>query len=239
MDYDFTKCLVFKAAQNSEPGVGKFCPKARDKAREIFGRPTLVSPARPRLKDDPAAACRFPFCLDGLSNRRSRRQPFVMRMDRHAEPGQHRQVPVNGVGVKTFARYGDIVEAARPFTSFVQPDQKILARQPAEDRAAQQALQINDEVEFLGPEPADAAEHFRPVSRMSPAPAFEVDQPCQIRISLQERGERRIDPPENVRLAEMTFEQTEHGQSLNDVAKRAGFENEDFQMKKLKRRKKK
>jgi hypothetical protein len=74
---------------------------------------------------------------------------------------------------------------------------------------------------------------------MGPAPALEPDQSSQIRISLQERGEGGIDPPENVRRPEMTFEQTEHGQSLNDIAKRAGFENEDFQMKKLKRRKKK
>jgi hypothetical protein len=32
----------------------------------------------------------------------------------------------------------------------------------------------------------------------------------------------------------MQFEQTQHGQRLDHIAKRTGFENEDFQMKILK-----
>src|SRR5271154_860038 len=105
--------------------------------------------------------------------------------------------------VKIFAWDRHIIKSARPLAGIIQPDQKILARQPAKDRAAQQTLQINDQVELLGAHPADAVDHFRPVKRMSPAPTFETDQSRQVRIAFQERGQRGVDPPENLRLAKM------------------------------------
>src|ERR1700723_1957301 len=113
-------------------------------------------------------------------------------MDGNAERREHGQIPVHGVGVEGFARDGDIVKAARTLAGFVEADQKFPAAEPRENAAAKEALQINDEIEFLGAEPADAVKHFVPVLGMSPAAAFKADNAGQIRIVFEERREGGI-----------------------------------------------
>ena len=151
-------------------------------------------------------------------------------MNRHAERRQHGQIPVHGVRVKRFSRDGEVVKAARAFADFIEADEKFSAREPRERAAAREALQVNDEIEILRAQPADAAEHFRPVLRFAPASALEADDAGQIGIAFEERGEGRVNPPENFRGAEMMFQQPQHGQRLDHVAERTGFENENFQI---------
>ena len=105
------------------------------------------------------------------------------------------------------------------FADFIKADEEFSAREPGERAAAREALQINDEVKVLFAQPADAAEHFRPVRRFGPAFALEADDARQVGIAFEERGKAGINPPENLRVAEMQLQQTQHGQRLNDVAK--------------------
>ena len=153
-------------------------------------------------------------------------------MHRHAERRQHGQIPIHRVREKTFARDGEIVKTARAFADFVEADEKISAREPGERAAAREALQVDDEIEFLRAQPADAAEHFRPVLRFAPAFAFEADDAGEVGIALDQRRKGRINPPENFAVRKMQFQQTQHGQGLDHVAKRTGFENQNFQMMK-------
>ena len=110
-------------------------------------------------------------------------------MDWHAERRQHGQIPVHGVRVKIFARHGDIVKTARAFADFIEADEKFSACEPRKRATAREALQINDEIELLRAQPADAAKHFRPVLRARPAFALEADEAGQIRIAGDERRE--------------------------------------------------
>jgi hypothetical protein len=66
-----------------------------------------------------------------------------------------------------------------------------------------------------------------------PSFALKADDAGQIGIAFEERRECGINPPENFAGGQMTFEQPEDGQGLDDIAERAGFEEEDFQMKNL------
>ncbi len=131
--------------------------------------------------------------------------------------------------VKIFARHGEVVKTARAFADFVEADEKFSAREPRERAAAREALQINDEIELLRAQPADAAEHFRPVLDFAPAFAFEADDAGEVGIVCEQWRERGIKPPENFARGGMQFQQTQDGQRLNHVAKRTGFKNENFQ----------
>ena len=150
-------------------------------------------------------------------------------VDRNAEHGQDGEIPIHGVRVKGFARHGDIVKAICPFARFIETDQKFSAREPRERTAARETLQVDDKVELLGAQPADAADHLRPMRGARPAAAFEVHHVGQVGVALQEWRQTGIDPPENFGMGKMLLQQTQHGQSLDDIAKRAGFEDEDFQ----------
>jgi len=152
-----------------------------------------------------------------------------MVVRRHAKRRQHGEIPVHGVSLKTFARHGDIIKAARPFAHFVEADEKFSAGQPGKGSAAGEALQINDEVEVLVAEPADAAEHFRPVLRFGPAFALETDDADEVGIAFDERGERGINPPVDVGGREVQLQQPQNRQRVDDVTERTGFEDENFQ----------
>jgi hypothetical protein len=140
-----------------------------------------------------------------------RGQPVEIFMNGHAERRQHGQIPVHGVRVKRFSRNGEVVKTARAFADFVEADEKFSAREPRERTAAREALQVNDEIEFLFAEPADAAEHFRPVLRLRPAFAFEADDAGQVGIAFEQRRERGINPPENFRVVKCSFNKRRTG----------------------------
>ena len=130
------------------------------------------------------------------------------------------------VGVLTYSqRRGEPLHVS----GFIEADEKFSAREPGERAAAGEALQINDEVEVLRAEPADAAQHFWPMLRLAPAPSLEADDAGQITIAFDERSERGINPPENFRVAEVLLQQTQDGQGVDDIAEGTGFEDENFQ----------
>ena len=63
------------------------------------------------------------------------------------------------------------------------------------------------------------------MTRRGPAPPFETHDAGQIGVAFEERGEVGVNPPENFAGRQMTFEQPQDGQGLDDIAERAGFEN--------------
>ena len=73
-------------------------------------------------------------------------------------------------------------------------------------------------------QPAEAAEHLRPVLRFAPAFAFEADDAGQSGIAFEERREAGVNPPKNFRAAEMKLQQAQNRQRLDDIAQRAWFE---------------
>jgi len=163
--------------------------------------------------------------LDGGGDIGSFGQPLKRVVNRHAQARQHGQIPIHGVRVERGAADGDIIKSPRAFADFVKADEKLSVGEPRERAAAREALQVNDPVEILRAHPADAAEHFRPMTRRSPASSLEMHNAGQIGIAFEQRGEVGINPPENIGGGQMTFEQPEDGQGLDDIAERAGFEN--------------
>ena len=145
-------------------------------------------------------------------------------MNRHTERRQHGEIPVHGVRVKGFSRDGEVIKPARAFAGLVEAGEKFSARKPRERAAAQQALQVDDEVEISRAQPADAAQHFRPVLRTRPALALETDHAGQVKIAFEQGCQCGVEPPENFTRGKMPLEQTQDGQRLDDVAERAGFE---------------
>ena len=163
--------------------------------------------------------------MDGGGDIGSFGQPLKRVVNRHAQARQHGQIPIHGVRVERGAADGDIIKSPRAFADFVKADEKLSVGEPRERAAAREALQVNDPVEILRAHPADAAEHFRPMTRRSPASSLEMHNAGQIGIAFEQRGEVGINPPENIGGGQMTFEQPEDGQGLDDIAERAGFEN--------------
>src|SRR5260221_5459684 len=144
-------------------------------------------------------------------------------MNGHAELRQGGEIPVHGVRVESFSRHGEVVKTARAFADFVESGEKFSVGEPCERAAAREALEVNDEVEILFAQPADAAKHFRPVPQFAPASALEADDAGQVGITFEERREVGINPPENFRAAEMKLQKTQHRQRLDDIAERAGL----------------
>ena len=228
----FTERFVLGGAEDGKTRVGKmFCEQANEPDK-ILHRPAFVFPACAGLDGNPARAVRLPFGFDGGGDGGTFGQPLKMVVNRHAESRQHGEIPVHGVGVERGAADGDIIKSPRAFTDFIEADEKLSVGEPGERAAAREALEINDPVEILFAHPAEAAEHLRPVARRRPALALEADDAGQIGIAFEERRESGINPPENFACGQMTFEQPEDGKGLDDIAERAGFENEDFQRQK-------
>ena len=195
----------------------------------MFNGPAFVRPARAGLKGNPSRSVRWPFRLDGGGDCGPFGQPLKICADRHAQTRQHGQIPIHGMCVERWAADGDVVKSPRTFADFVEADEEFSIGEPCERAAAREALEVNDPVEILRPHPADAAKHFRPVTRRRPAPAFKADDAGQIAVAFEERRELRINPPKNFARRQMAFEQAQHGQRLHHVAERTGFENQDFQ----------
>jgi len=136
----------------------------------------------------------------------------------HAEVRQDGQIPIHGVRVKGVAWHGQVVKTARAFPDFIEAHQLFPVGQPGEDGAPREALQVNDQVEMLGAQATDAAAHLRPVARAAPAFALEAHDASQVGIAFQQRRQPGLDPPEDLRLGPMEFQQPQDGQGLNHVA---------------------
>ena len=131
--------------------------------------------------------------------------------------------------VKAGARHGKIVKTARAFAVVVQPDAHTAVGEPGEQPAARQTLQIDHPIELHSPHLPDAGQQFVPMPGRRPASALEKNDAAEVRVRLQQRAKRRINPPMDFALGKMKFEQAQHRQRLDHVAERTRFENEDFQ----------
>src|SRR6185437_17088865 len=105
-------------------------------------------------------------------------------MNRHVQRLQYRQIPIHRVRIKRFAPHDDVIKPARALPRLVEPDKKPPVREPSKKPAAQETLQVNDEIKALLPHPSNAVPDFVPVGRGSPALALETNDSRQVRITI-------------------------------------------------------
>ena len=163
------------------------------------------------LQGDPPGAVIGPAGAQGGGGGGVFGEPDKVVVYGHAEAGKDGEVPVHGMGVIGAAGDGDIVETARAFADFVEADEGFAIGEPGKGAAAGEALEVDDEVEVLFAEPADAAEHFGPVAGFGPAFALEGDDPGEVGVVLQQRREGGINPPVNLRQGVALFEEPQDG----------------------------
>ena len=200
-----------------------------DEFGKMFDGPSFIAPPSTGLEDDPAGGA-GPFALHFGGNGWAGGQPVKGLVHGDAKPGENGQVPVHRVGVVGQAGDGEVVKSAGTFADFVETNELPAVGEPGKNGAAGEALEVNDEVEILLAELADAAKHFGPVAGLSPAAAFEADDAGEVGVSFEEGGEGRVNPPMDLGVGPVALEQTQDGQRLDDVAKGTGFEDENFQV---------
>ena len=101
--------------------------------------------------------------MDGGGDGGAFGEPVELEVNGDMEPFEDGQIPIDGVGMEGFAGDGDVIEGVGAFAGFVEADEEFAAGEPGKGGAAGEALEVDDEVEFLGAEPLDALEHFGPV----------------------------------------------------------------------------
>src|SRR6478672_6691090 len=67
------------------------------------------------------------------------------------------------------------------------------------------------------------------MARRGPTLPMERHNPRQVRVLFQQRHEIGFQPPIDLTPRQVTFEETEHRQGLDNVPERTGLENEYFQ----------
>ena len=217
---DFTKRLVALVAQNDESQVRMLECKQADQFSKIFGGPAFVAPAGAWLQCNPArsAGLTRPLASDIGSDGRPLGQPLERGVEGDAEQGQDGQVPIGGMGVEGVAGHGKVVKTAGAFPDLVEADQFFAIGQPGDDGGAGEALEVDDEVKILFPQPADGAKHFGPMAGPGPAAAFEADDAGEVGIVLEQGHQGGVEPPIDLGGGPVPFQQTQHGQGLDDIA---------------------
>jgi len=112
---------------------------------------------------------------------------------------------------------------------FVQAEQKIAIGQPGHRRAPRQTLEINHPIEALLPHPNQRVPQLGPVAWRRPSLSLKQDDSGQIRIVVEQGRKVGFDPPVDLARGKMPFQEPQYRQRLDDITKRTGFENEDFQ----------
>jgi len=217
---DFAQRLVALVPQNDESQVRVLECELADQFGEIFGGPAFVAPAGAWLQSKPArSAGRVgPLASDIGGDGRSLGQPLERGVEGDAEQGQDGQVPIGGMGVEGVAGHGKVVKTAGAFPDLVEADQFFAIGQPGDDGGAGEALEVDDEVKILFPQPADGAKHFGPMAGPGPAAAFEADDAGEVGIVLEQGHQGGVEPPIDLGGGPVPFQQTQHGQGLDDIA---------------------
>src|SRR5258706_277790 len=74
----------------------------------------------------------------------------------------------------------------------------------------------------------NAVPESRPVAWCAPVPAVKRKNAAQVPIILPERNQVGPQPPKNLALRQVQFQQAENRQRLHHVSERTRFENENF-----------
>ena len=116
----------------------------------------------------------------------------------------------------------------RPFAialaGVVQSDGGLAIGEPGEEGAAAEALKIENDIEAHLADGTNARPYRGPPGGLALAFAIENKQAGEVRVVFQQRGEARLNPPEDFAVRQMAFEHSEDGEGLDHVAEGAGFE---------------
>ena len=118
---------------------------------------------------------------------------------------------------------------ARTFASIGEADDAtaIGAGEFGDEGAAEEALEIEDEVGFAGGDFFRPAGDARPAGGAAELAAGEVDDFIDVRVAVEERGPFGIDEPAEVRVRPALFDDGDGGEGVDDVAEGAGLENQN------------
>ena len=131
--------------------------------------------------------------------------------------------------VITRARNNHVIERPRSFARIIQADGPSSIRQPCDNPAAKQTLQIDHPIELMRPNSPDTPRQLRPVPNRPQPLALERNDPRQVRIAFQQRGQSPVQPPINLARGQMLLDQTQDRQRLHHVTERTRFEDQNFQ----------
>ena len=129
------------------------------------------------------------------------------------------QVPVNSVNPWNGNHF--VVKKAGTFAGITQTDPPGGARQRCQQTAAQQTLQVHNDIITSPPEVPNQR------GKTAVLMPWERDNLVKNRTVFQHGDERGIHQPRQVGLRVSLADQVDSWESVNDVAKTAGFENQD------------
>ena len=177
-------------------------------------RPSLVVPACPRLKTNPATLGQ----LGKLQPQPIRRRlptgnPFPTGAQGYSQVCQQSPLPIHGMGLRRGSGHRFTLKQRGQLPPVLHPDipGTGTGTRPAEQRRAGQALQVQDPVVALGSELAHQTEHRRPMTRLRPIFPVERNETTQVRIPLQERHESTENPPIDLCPRKLEPQKPQHG----------------------------
>jgi hypothetical protein len=117
---------------------------------------------------------------------------------------------------RTFARSGAANAARR-------------ARGPRHHAAAKESLQVDDQIELAGPQPAQEREEAQGGRGRGEFRAGEFDEIVDDRTVFEQRGERIIDEPGKLGVGKPVADAVDRRQGVDDIAERTGLDDENLQ----------
>ena len=136
-----------------------------------------------------------------------------------AEMARGAKAAVNGVGVGDVDDF--IVEESRAFAGIRQTDAARGTGEPGHQSAAEESLEINDDVEAVFAQ--SACEGGKSGVLMPGKPDNFIDD----RRVVEKRGESVVDEPGDVGVGKAPADEVDGRQGVDDVAERAGFDDEN------------
>ena len=192
-------------------GAGEDDAFARETANQL-GKPVVAPefrrPARGRIDGDPA----FAWHIGDTERKLYGRIGTI-------EVLSGSKVAVNGVNVRN--QHNFVVEHPRTFAGVAESDAARGGSGAGEEAAAQEALQVNDDVELAGVELPEQRKEFAGLLTVE-RNQF-VDDGCV----LEQRGEVVVDEPGDVSVGKTASDAGDGRQGVNNVAERAGLDDED------------
>ena len=101
------------------------------------------------------------------------------------------------------------------------------AAEAANEGAAEEALEIEDEVRRARGDLFRPAGDARPAGRPAELAARKVDDFIDVRVAVEQRRPLGVDQPAEVRLRPALFDEGDGGEGVDDVAEGAGFEDQN------------
>ena len=233
--------------RSSAPGIcARQRPVARPAGDDASAGRTARAAARPAPRNARPASAWSPSSCPAAARRTARRRPAAPHRRRSASRRREAELDrlaaaaerlgdARGSGrsraAPTSRRHAVRVEQRRHLARVGEADADRRARLPRQPAAAEQALEVDDEVELPLAQLACEAEQSHRRRRAAPARAeaasLEADHLVELRVAVEQPRARRRHEPRDVRLRPAPAEQVQHRQRVHDVADRAGLDDQD------------